>query len=293
MVNNLLLSVILGVVFVGTLYPLVAEAMGEKLSVGPPYFNTRRRADRADPGRGHGGRAAAALAARRAARRWPGGSRCRSCSARRRCSRSCCSRRASACCRCSASSLALGVGVGQRRAAVEAQPAPHAALHLGHGGRPSRHRRRARRHGVGKRLHQGDAGRRAARRDRRASGRSRVRFDGVEPVAGPNWTAIEATLDRAARRRRAVRAHAAGADLQLAADRDQRGGDRDRWDGQLYTVLGKADEQGRWQLRLWWKPFVTLIWLGGALVALGGLLALIGRRPARAPRPSRARRRTA
>ena len=38
--NNLLLSVILGIVFVGTLYPLIAEAAtGEKLSVGPPYFN--------------------------------------------------------------------------------------------------------------------------------------------------------------------------------------------------------------------------------------------------------------
>ena len=49
------------------------------------------------------------------------------------------------------------------------------------------------------------------------------------------------------------------------------------WDGQLYTVLGQPDPQGRWQLRLWWKPFVTLIWLGGALVALGGALSLIGR----------------
>ena len=39
--NNLLLSVILGIVFVGTLYPLIAEALsGEKLSVGPPYFNS-------------------------------------------------------------------------------------------------------------------------------------------------------------------------------------------------------------------------------------------------------------
>jgi cytochrome c-type biogenesis protein CcmF len=48
-------------------------------------------------------------------------------------------------------------------------------------------------------------------------------------------------------------------------------------DGQLYTVLGQGDEQGRWQLRLWWKPFVTFIWFGGGLIALGGLLALIGR----------------
>jgi cytochrome c-type biogenesis protein CcmF len=42
-------------------------------------------------------------------------------------------------------------------------------------------------------------------------------------------------------------------------------------------VLGKPDGQGRWQLRLWWKPFVTLIWFGGVLIALGGLLALAGR----------------
>ncbi len=50
-----------------------------------------------------------------------------------------------------------------------------------------------------------------------------------------------------------------------------------RWDGQLYTVIGEPDGQGRWQLRLWWKPWVTFIWFGGALVALGGLLSLVGR----------------
>ena len=49
------------------------------------------------------------------------------------------------------------------------------------------------------------------------------------------------------------------------------------WNGQLYTVLGKADPSGGWQLRLWWKPFVTLIWAGGALIALGGAVALVGR----------------
>src|SRR6476619_1132814 len=39
-INNLVLSVILGIVFVGTLYPLFVEAVsGEKLSVGAPYFN--------------------------------------------------------------------------------------------------------------------------------------------------------------------------------------------------------------------------------------------------------------
>src|SRR3546814_4946070 len=33
----------------------------------------------------------------------------------------------------------------------------------------------------------------------------------------------------------------------------------------------------RWQLRIWWKPFVTLIWGGGIMIALGGAMALVGR----------------
>jgi cytochrome c-type biogenesis protein CcmF len=53
-----------------------------------------------------------------------------------------------------------------------------------------------------------------------------------------------------------------------------------RWDGQLYAVIAapaEGDPSDRWQVRLWWKPFVTLIWYGGLLIALGGALALIGR----------------
>src|SRR3546814_5551458 len=34
-INNLLLTTILALVLLGTLYPIVAEAMGEKISVGP------------------------------------------------------------------------------------------------------------------------------------------------------------------------------------------------------------------------------------------------------------------
>ena len=42
-------------------------------------------------------------------------------------------------------------------------------------------------------------------------------------------------------------------------------------------MLGNEGEDGRWQMRFWWKPFVPLLWLGGLLVAFGGLLALLGR----------------
>ena len=40
---------------------------------------------------------------------------------------------------------------------------------------------------------------------------------------------------------------------------------------------GAEGLDGRWQVRLWWKPFVTFIWYGGLLIALGGAVALVGR----------------
>ena len=37
--NNVMLTATLGIVLLGTLYPLLAEALGARVSVGPPYFN--------------------------------------------------------------------------------------------------------------------------------------------------------------------------------------------------------------------------------------------------------------
>jgi cytochrome c-type biogenesis protein CcmF len=104
-----------------------------------------------------------------------------------------------------------------------------------------------------------------------------VTLDAIDPTFGPSWQALQATL-------LARRGDGDTLTLQPQA--------RTYWapptdtsetaihtaiDGQLYTVLGKQAADGRWQLRLWWKPFVTLIWAGGALVAIGGALALAGR----------------
>jgi cytochrome c-type biogenesis protein CcmF len=110
------------------------------------------------------------------------------------------------------------------------------------------------------------------------AGPFRVRFDGVSPIAGPNWTAVEAQLT-------AVRGEG-GSSYQMRPQArmfstpptpTSEAAIQTVIDGQLYIALGEEDQQGRWQLRLWWKPFVTLIWLGGILVALGGFLSLIGR----------------
>ncbi|MFL6721287.1 MAG: heme lyase CcmF/NrfE family subunit [Sphingomonas sp.] len=103
-----------------------------------------------------------------------------------------------------------------------------------------------------------------------------VRLDDVTPTAGKNWTAVDAEL-RAGRGDTIVTLNPQTRYFSDPPTETNEAAILTFWDGQLYTVVGKPDASGGWQLRLWWKPFVTLIWAGGALIALGGALALGGR----------------
>ena len=47
---------------------------------------------------------------------------------------------------------------------------------------------------------------------------------------------------------------------------------------QLYFALGDLQPGGAVTLRIWWKPYVTLIWYGAVIMSFGGLLSLTGRR---------------
>jgi cytochrome c-type biogenesis protein CcmF len=103
-----------------------------------------------------------------------------------------------------------------------------------------------------------------------------VQLEGITPAAGKNWTAIEGEI-RATRGQGPVLLRPQTRYFSDPPTETNEAAIRTFWNGQLYTVLGKPDETGGWQLRLWWKPFVTLIWAGGALIALGGAMALLGR----------------
>ncbi|MBA3879976.1 MAG: heme lyase NrfEFG subunit NrfE [Sphingobium sp.] len=103
-----------------------------------------------------------------------------------------------------------------------------------------------------------------------------VTLQSIRPILGPNWSALEAQL----------RVERDGSRFVLTPQSryfanpvttTNESSIATLVDGQLYTVLGQQDDAGRWQLRLWWKPFVTLIWAGGAMVAIGGVLSLLGR----------------
>ena len=103
-----------------------------------------------------------------------------------------------------------------------------------------------------------------------------VELEAVTPTAGKNYTAIEAEL-RATRGQGIYVLKPQSRYFSDPPTETSESAIQTFWNGQLYTVIGKADPAGGWQLRLWWKPFVTLIWAGGALIAFGGALALVGR----------------
>jgi cytochrome c-type biogenesis protein CcmF len=273
-INNLLLSVILGIVFLGTLYPLFVEAVsGEKLSVGAPYFNSVA------------GPLALLLAAlvgigpllswRRERRPVWGQLKLPALLA--------------------ASALTItiilapAIGILPRLGfAVAAFLAAASILPLA-GRNPLRaplatwgmvvaH------FGIAVVL-TGMAANAAFSSERLATAKPGetlsvgpwlVQLKDVTPAAGKNFTALEAEL-QASRGEGTITLNPQTHYYSDPPTETNESSIRTFWNGQLYTVLGRADPSGGWQLRLWWKPFVTLIWAGGALIAFGGAVALVGR----------------
>ncbi|MDY7096888.1 MAG: cytochrome c-type biogenesis CcmF C-terminal domain-containing protein, partial [Pseudomonadota bacterium] len=109
-----------------------------------------------------------------------------------------------------------------------------------------------------------------------------VQLESVDPVAGPNWTAIEARVAASRDGSEPVILDPQARNFWTPVQATSEAALLTRWDGQLYAVIGDAagigpDGQQRWQLRVWWKPFVTFIWYGGLLIALGGVVSIVGR----------------
>ena len=105
----------------------------------------------------------------------------------------------------------------------------------------------------------------------------RVTLADVVPVAGANWTALQADLSASYKDGATIRLRPETRTFWAPAQATTESALATRWNGQLYAVIGEEADNGRWQIRLWWKPFVPCIWLGGMIVALGGVLALVGR----------------
>ena len=270
--NNLLLSVILGIVLIGTLYPIVAASFGVQLSVGPPFFNKaagpialllvavmavgpllrwRRDDAKAVLGRVMLPIGATLVAAVALLFVWPG------------------------VLPWAGLSLAAGLAVASVaplwKRNLKRTPLFTYGMVIAH-------------LGIAVSL-AGMASDSAFTKETLVAVRAgeparvgpyTVTLDGISPVIGENWSALEARLTAT----RGGSESILRPQLRFFANPPTSTNESailTVLDGQLYTVLGQPDGRGRWQLRLWWKPFVTLIWFGGVLIALGGALSLLGR----------------
>ena len=109
-----------------------------------------------------------------------------------------------------------------------------------------------------------------------------IELQSVDPIAGPNWTAVEARVIATRGDGEGVLLTPQARNFWAPSQATSESALLTTWDGQLYAVIGDqagvdANGNPRWQLRIWWKPFVTFIWYGGLLIAFGGILSIIGR----------------
>jgi cytochrome c-type biogenesis protein CcmF len=113
------------------------------------------------------------------------------------------------------------------------------------------------------------------------------RFNGVTRIAGPNYEAARAEIE-VSRNGKVInkmypekRSYTASGNVMTETAIDS-GLFRD-----LYISLGEPVSGGAWSVRVYYKPFVSWIWGGAVLMAMGGALALSDRRYALAARKQR------
>jgi cytochrome c-type biogenesis protein CcmF len=100
------------------------------------------------------------------------------------------------------------------------------------------------------------------------------RFIDAEGVRGPNYRGVQVNFDVTKKGRHIINMHPekriflvrdmvmTKVDIHPSIFRD------------LYIALGEPLEQEAWTVRLYYKPFVRWIWIGGAMMMLGGLISI-------------------
>ena len=102
-------------------------------------------------------------------------------------------------------------------------------------------------------------------------------LNNVTEQPGPNWSALDAEMQVQRGTGAPFIMHPQSRSFSDPPMETNESAIQTSWNGQLYVVISIPTDNSGLPVRLWWKPFVTFIWLGGILIALGGILSLIGR----------------
>jgi cytochrome c-type biogenesis protein CcmF len=104
------------------------------------------------------------------------------------------------------------------------------------------------------------------------------RFEGTVPVEGPNYRADRGTITVFKSGSPFVVLHPEKRTYRVQQQPMTEAAIDSGIFRQLYVSLGEPVGAGAWSVRVYYKPFVTWIWLGCFLMGVGGLLAMTDRR---------------
>jgi cytochrome c-type biogenesis protein CcmF len=114
------------------------------------------------------------------------------------------------------------------------------------------------------------------------------RLTALRDVRGPNFTGVEADVVVSGDRGTITTLHAQKRMYNSGGNPMTEAGIQAGIGRDLFVALGEDLGQGRWSLRLQYKPLIRYIWLGALLIALGGGIAALDRRYRRSVRATEA-----
>lgn len=104
------------------------------------------------------------------------------------------------------------------------------------------------------------------------------RFEGTHHFEGPNFTSDKGTVRVTRNGSEVAVLHPEKRLYSVQNSMMTEAGIHGSLTRDLYVALGEPLENGAWAVRVHIKPFVRFIWLGGLMMALGGVLAALDRR---------------
>jgi cytochrome c-type biogenesis protein CcmF len=111
-----------------------------------------------------------------------------------------------------------------------------------------------------------------------AMGRYAYRFDKLEPIEGPNYDGQRAEVTVLRDGMPVAVLHPEKRHYWVQRATMTEAGIDSRWNMDLFVALGENLGEGRWGIRAQLRPLIDYVWLAAGLMALGGALAASDRR---------------
>ena len=106
----------------------------------------------------------------------------------------------------------------------------------------------------------------------------RVIFNGVERLAGPNYTSQRGSFAVFKKTEKIADLFPEKRDYPAENSSTTEAAIHTNFYSDIYVVLGDLDKTNGWVTRLYYNPLVPWIWGGAIMMALGGCLSLSDRR---------------